>query len=642
MAAGAYALVGGALSFIGWAAGIYRLTDWGGSGINTKTNTSIAAIAASLALLLAVSGLPLRWLVRVLGVFVAVIGGLTLFQHLSGFDLGIDTLLFSEPAGAVATAAPNRMGPPASSSFLAMGIALWLLTSGRRARAIGVGLGLVVLAVGVFSLTAHWYGAERIYAIPMLGIATQTASMLTALAIGLIAAVPEHQPTRTLAANTTTGSLARRLIPLVVAVPLGVGWLRVQGSEAGLYDSAVGSASRSVAEVVLICGLLWWTLRALRHQDERRLVAESDLRDREQQLSHTLESITDGFVAFDREWRFTYVNSAGERLLGVPRGDMLGKVVWDLLPELRETPLYSDFHRAMAERVMIETDAADVRGRYFVNRVYPSRDGGVSVYFQDITLRKQAEDALKQADKRKDEFLATLAHELRNPLAPIRSSAKILLSKGLLDSQRQWAAEVISRQVNHMARLLDDLLDVSRISLNRLDLRKEWIDLTGVIQSALETSRPLIDAAGHEIAVEPPPQPVYVDGDPVRLAQVFSNLLNNAAKYTERGGRIRVTVETRDGEVAVRIRDNGMGMSAETLQRLFGLFAQAEPARHRAQGGLGIGLWLSKAVVELHAGRIEAHSAGAGEGSEFVVWLPRVIDIGGALPRAEEGRKAEG
>jgi PAS domain S-box-containing protein len=479
--------------------------------------------------------------------------------------------------------------------------------------------------------------------VPMLGIATQTGSMVTALAIALIAAIPEHQPTRTLAANTATGSLARRLVPLVIAVPLVIGWLRVQGTEAGLYDNAVGSALRSVAEVVLVCGLLWWTLQALRHQDERRLIAESEMRDSEQQLSHTLASITDGFVSFDRDWRFTYVNSTAERLLGVSRAELLGRVVWDLLPETRGTQLYQDFHRAAAERVMVETEASDLRmGRHFVNRVYPSSDGGVSVYFQDITLRKHADEALKHADKRKDEFLATLAHELRNPLAPIRSSAKILLSKGLLDSQRQWAAEVISRQVNHMARLLDDLLDVSRISLNRLELRKEWVDLAAVIQGALETSRPLIDAAGHEVVVEQPPQPTYVDGDPVRLAQVFSNLLNNAAKYTERGGRIRVTVEAREGEAAVRIRDNGMGISAETLQRLFGLFAQAEPALHRAQGGLGIGLWLSKAVVELHAGRIEAHSAGPGQGSEFVVSLPRVIAIGGEVPHAEDGPKARG
>ncbi len=643
LAAGAYVLVGGTLSFIGWAAGIYRLTDWGGGGISIKTNASLAAIAASMALLLAISGLRVRWAVRGLGLFVALVGGLTLFEHVSGASLGIDTLLFSEPPGAAATASPNRMGPPASSAFLALGAALWLMMGTGRARAISVGLGLAVLAIGLFSLTAHWYGAHRIFGVPMLGIATQTASMVAALAIALIAAIPDRQPTRTLAANTTTGSLARRLIPLVIAVPLVIGWLRVQGAEAGLYDSSVGAALRSVAEVALICGLIWWTLQALRHQDERRRHAESELRASEQQLSHTLESITDGFVSFDREWRFTYVNTAAERLLGRSRAQLLGRVVWELFPESKDTQVYRDFHRAASERVMVETEASDLRaGRQFVNRVYPSMEGGVSVYFQDITLRKQAEEALREADKRKDEFLATLAHELRNPLAPIRSSAKILLTKGLLDSQRQWAAEVIGRQVNHMARLLDDLLDVSRISLNRLELRKEWVDLTNVIQSALETSKPLIDAAGHDVAVEWAPRPVYVDGDPVRLAQVFSNLLNNSAKYTERGGRIRVTVETREGEASVRIRDNGMGMSADTLQRLFGLFAQAEPALHRAQGGLGIGLWLSKAVVELHGGRIDAHSAGPGQGSEFVVSLPRVIAIGGELRRAEDGPKAEG
>ena len=235
--------------------------------------------------------------------------------------------------------------------------------------------------------------------------------------------------------------------------------------------------------------------------------------------------------------------------------------------------------------------------------------------------RQQAEEALRVADRRKDEFLATLAHELRNPLAPVRNAVEILRMKNSADPDLARSRDVIARQVAQMARLLDDLLDVSRITRNKLELRKQPVTLAAVIDSAVETSRPLVDAAGHRLEVSLP-KPVYIDGDATRLAQVFANLLNNAAKYTPRGGSIGVHAERQGHEVVVAVKDNGIGFAPEMRPRLFEMFSQAAPALERSQGGLGIGLSLVKALVEMHGGSVQAHSQGPGTGSEFIVRLP--------------------
>ena len=237
----------------------------------------------------------------------------------------------------------------------------------------------------------------------------------------------------------------------------------------------------------------------------------------------------------------------------------------------------------------------------------------------------RADAALREADRQKDEFLATLAHELRNPLAPIRNAVQILLLKGQGVPDLHWAADVIDRQVNQMTRLVDDLLDVSRITTGKLELRREIVDLSTAIQDAVETSRPLIDQDGHRLSISLPARPLPVDADLVRLAEVFSNLLNNAAKYTEKGGRIELSVEVHERTAVVSVKDSGIGIPAELLPTVFNLFTQVDRHLHRSQGGLGIGLTLVKRLVEMHGGEVEARSAGAGLGSEFIVRLPLVV-----------------
>jgi PAS domain S-box-containing protein len=241
---------------------------------------------------------------------------------------------------------------------------------------------------------------------------------------------------------------------------------------------------------------------------------------------------------------------------------------------------------------------------------------------QEIARRERAEAALREADRRKDEFLATLAHELRNPLAPIRQAALISRAAGASEAQKLWSHDVISRQVDHMALLLDDLLDISRITRGSLALRMERTDLGTVIRAAVETARPLIDAKRHVLSIGIPEEPVHFLADPLRLAQILSNLLTNAAKYTDPDGRIMLRAERSADALTISVIDTGIGIPPESLGHLFGMFSQVKASAEQSEGGLGIGLALAKGLVELHGGTIEARSEGSERGSEFIVRLP--------------------
>jgi signal transduction histidine kinase/ActR/RegA family two-component response regulator len=235
--------------------------------------------------------------------------------------------------------------------------------------------------------------------------------------------------------------------------------------------------------------------------------------------------------------------------------------------------------------------------------------------------------ALREADRRKDEFLATLAHELRNPLAPVIHAVKLMESPAADEPQRQWGREVIARQVQRMALLLDDLLDVSRITRGRLELRKDYVDLQSLVNSAVETARPLIDAKNHTLTVDLPADPVVLEVDPLRLSQALSNLLTNAAKYTDAQGQIKLTALQDAEGLVVRVSDNGIGIESVVIKGLFEMFSQIDSAIDRAEGGLGIGLALVKGLVALHGGTVQATSPGLGQGSDFTIRLPRPVVV---------------
>jgi signal transduction histidine kinase len=257
----------------------------------------------------------------------------------------------------------------------------------------------------------------------------------------------------------------------------------------------------------------------------------------------------------------------------------------------------------------------------------------------DITDRKMNEDALRESDRRKTEFLAMLSHELRNPLAPLRNGLQVLR----LICHDEEAAEPLSmmdRQLSQMVRLLDDLLDLSRIAKGKIELRRARIELAAAVQDAVESSRPFIEERGHEFKVKLPPKPVFVDGDRTRLAQVFANLLNNSARYTEAGGHIWLTVVQQGSDAVVSVKDDGAGIPRDKLETIFEMFTQVDRSMERAHGGLGIGLNLVRGLVNMHGGSVEAHSDGPGKGTEVVVRLPALLSPGRGTQNDPEPRDA--
>jgi PAS domain S-box-containing protein len=335
------------------------------------------------------------------------------------------------------------------------------------------------------------------------------------------------------------------------------------------------------------------------------------------------------------DFRFTYVNTAAANVMRLKPADIVGRPVLELMPRAWEDRARFDMYIEALERNEVremerKTEADGNVAWYHV--VASPLDGDLAIWFADITRRKQQERELVEADRRKDEFLATLAHELRNPLAPIRQAASIARNEQATEAQRRWSHNVIERQVQHMSLLLDDLLDVSRITHGTLQLRKQQTDVQSIVSAAVETARPLIDERHHRLLVEVP-QNLQVHGDPLRLAQVLSNLLTNAAKYTNPQGTVRVTAARAGGDLLVTVEDSGIGIAAEDLTRVFGMFSQVRAAQEHAAGGLGIGLALARGIVELHGGRIEAASAGTGKGSRFTMRIPGASEV--VVPTAE-------
>src|SRR3989440_62745 len=263
----------------------------------------------------------------------------------------------------------------------------------------------------------------------------------------------------------------------------------------------------------------------------------------------------------------------------------------------------------------------------------------------EVAERTRAEAALKEADRHKDEFLAMLAHELRNPLAPIHNATQLMRLKPFADPQLSWARDIIERQVVHLSRLVDDLLDVSRITRGKINLTKEVIELGTLVARALETVHPLIEERGHRLTVETPETELVIYGDPTRLTQALANVLGNAAKYTDHGGRITITASQKGTEAEVQVRDSGIGIPAQMLPSIFDLFTQLDRSSGPAQSGLGIGLALVRRLVEMHGGTVTARSDGAGRGSEFVIRLPLFFGEAGdtdqKLPSPSQGFRGQ-
>jgi PAS domain S-box-containing protein len=363
---------------------------------------------------------------------------------------------------------------------------------------------------------------------------------------------------------------------------------------------------------------------------DRRL-ADARLRDSEARFRTMADGSPVMIWAMDRYGAIEFVNKAFREFFGVTP-ERVRHDGWRGLLHPDDAARYiSAYEDAVAKRAQFRAQARVRSGsgdwRWIESYATP-RIGQLGQFLgyvgvsPDVTVLVEAQCALREADQRKDQFLATLAHELRNPLAPIRVAAEMLARSTLDDEHLSWSRQVIQRQVEQMARLLDDLLDVARITRGKLRLQKRAVDLRTVVDTAIEAARPLIEARAHALTVDLPPEPPTLDADPVRLAQVLSNLLTNAAKYTDSPGRIALAARVEGSVLRISVKDNGIGLSPVALTHIFEMFSQGHEDRGHAEGGLGIGLALVKGLVDLHEGSIEAFSDGPGFGSEFVVTLP--------------------
>jgi PAS domain S-box-containing protein len=576
---GFYAVLGGAVSLLGWILDRPRLADWAGSGISIQPNAAVCVAMSGLALVMIAA--ERRNVGAALGLVVATIAGSTLFQWISGISLGIDSLLtFGRDWGSARVLAPGRMGPPSSISWTLLGIALVMSARLPTTSTLAVpSTALFTFGLSLLSITGHLYGAEALYTMPWAtAIALQTATFIASVSAGVIALHPEHPPMHWLASRTTIGLVARRSVLAVVVIPIVLGWAILLGEGAGHFDAAFGTSLLVLMLIGLLGVFLWRGLSLLMRR-------ETQLRASEERVQLAIMAGAAATWDMDLRTRANVRSDSYYRLLGYdPAASRdLNQDFWTSLILPEDLPsMQEELERARTSRDLFRSEFrmrradgsvlwARAAGRFFYDPSgHPVRSVGV---FVDVTDEKRAIESLREADRRKDEFLAMLAHELRNPLAPVRNALSILKLKSMASPEQQWARGVIDRQIRQMTRLIDDLLDMSRIRSGKIELQCEHVDLARIVQSAVESSRPVIDQHGHELMITLPDQPVILRGDLVRLAQILCNLLNNAARYTPRGG-------------------------------------------------LGIGLTLVKQLVELHGGTVEARSEGKGKGCEFIVRLP--------------------
>ncbi len=413
-----------------------------------------------------------------------------------------------------------------------------------------------------------------------------------------------------------------------------------------VYQNAFGGERLGRVYAIRVSKLDDGYVAAWRDITERKRTEESFL-ENQRRFRKLADSNIIGVIFGDIHGGISYANDEYLRILGYTREEFeAGRIGWATVTPPEWLPVDE---RAIAQARDGDGAAAPYEKEYI------RKDGtripvlvGFTLFGEaetvafilDISERKRAEEALREADRRKDEFLAMLAHELRNPLSALGHALRVIRTPGATDEDREWASDIADRQFHNLVRLIDDLLDVSRISRGKIHLKKAHLDAATVVARAVESVRPFIEARGHELTVAIEDRPLPIDGDPTRLEQVLANLLNNAAKYTDEGGRIRIDARIEGDEVVFRVRDTGVGIAPDMLPGVFDLFAQVDSSIDRSQGGLGIGLALVRMLVEMHGGRVAARSESTGQGSEFTVRLP--LAPGEAHAGAEEDRTTVG
>lgn len=609
-----------------------------------KTDTAAALLLLSIGLLsLWSKRRASRSVGAVCACIVITLAMAILAQYLVPTNLGIDQWL---AADYTVDRWPGRTSVGMAISLLMMGTAYLILSSSRDALTAQAIL-LAALVIPITTLGGYLYRAPDLMPFYRASVLSLHSGLCTLfLCVGGLLLQPHNGLTRILLSGSAAGTVARRLLVAAILLPVVVGSTILYAERVGAVDSALGFATLVTSSALVFAAAVWVVTAVMLRTETAKAQAEST-RDAAEQLLRVGEQRLRIALAAARLGTWEYLVESAELITSAQC-----KAIYGL--QESDNFRYSDFVAAIVpnerERVQASAEQAllastDYKeqyevtwpdgsshwvlayGRPLVDETGITRMVGVSL---DVTESVRFREALELADRRKDEFLATLAHELRNPLAPIRQAVKLARSVELSAAQRSWALDVIDRQAAHMAVLLDDLLDISRITRGQLTLQKEWVDVGAVIEAAIETAQPTINAKAQTVRLHAPADSPGVYLDAVRTAQMLSNLLINAAKYSGSGAEIVLSVELQGSFLKFKVKDNGIGIAADMLRRIFEMFTQVENDHVRSGGGLGIGLALVRGLAELHGGSVTASSEGLGKGSEFLISLP--LYTGPAIP----------
>ena len=565
-----------------------------------------------------------------------------LAQYSLSIDLRIDQWLVVDHS---TDRWPGRTSVGMAISLLMIGTAYLILYSSPEALTAQAIL-LAAVVIPITSIGGYLYQAPALSPFYRTSVVSLQSAICTLfLCSGGIFLRPASGLTRLLLSNSIAGDVARRLLPAAILLPAAVGAAILYGERMGVLSNALGFATLVTSSALFFATAVWIVTAVMLRTENAKAQAEStrDAAERrllvgEQRLRIALEAARLGTWEYLVESEELITSAQCKAIYGLQATDPFR---------------YTDFLAAIVpdqrERVQASADQAlrastDYKEQYEVRwpdgsfhwvlaygRPLVDESGinarmvGVSL---DVTESVHYREALELADRRKDEFLATLAHELRNPLAPIRQAVTVARSDAASTAQRSWGLNVIDRQASHMAVLLDDLLDISRITRGQLTLQRDWIDIGSVMEAAMETAQPMITTKGQHVRLNAPADSITVFVDPVRTAQMLSNLLINAAKYSGAGAEITLGVELDVNWIRFRVQDSGIGIAPDMLNKVFEMFVQVENDRARSEGGLGIGLALVRGLAELHGGSVTASSEGLAEGSEFLISLPRSADPG--------------
>ena len=643
-AAGAFVMAVGLVVLAGWIFGLPALKSvWG--QITMKANAAIGLLACGLALYLSDSESRAgRMVGRAGAVAAGVLGVLTLSEHLVGWNPGVDELLFTEEPGAAATTSPGRMGPNSSLSLTLGSIALLCLyRASPRAITCAQVLGALMAVLALIPVVGYLYGAAQLYALARYtGIALPTGIAFLVLSAGILAARPDAGPMTALMSESAHGVMARRLLVPAIIIPLLLGYFRMHGERLGLFDAGLGVSLFAVSVMVLLSATIWRTAVALGQSERARRSVEQALTETESRF-RMLADQAPVLIWVEEDGSRVWFNRRWYEFTGMAEGDVAwtDRVHPDDLAEChrvraeaaRERRAYSHQYRVRRADGQFAWVLETASPRFPAGE--PGRYVGSCVDVTDLRRAQQDRDELlvreraareeaEREGRSKDDFIAALSHELRTPLNAILGWMQMLQQGALSDARRREAIEIVARNAKALARLIEDLLDISRITLGRLELSRTAVDLNGVVRAAVESLAPSSHAKGIRIETYLEDALPAVEGDAHRLQQVVWNLVSNAVKFSPQGSSVEVQSSVAGERVRVAVRDRGDGIDGALLASVFERFRQGDSSLSRRYGGLGLGLSIVKQLTELHGGTVSAHSDGLGKGATFIIELPVV------------------